>query len=145
MKRLYRITLIAEREFERTATRKAKETRDDLVRFAESRNLWTVKSARISNRAMPERTPKAPTDGETWDSIAAYQAIALMQGIADDMARILGNVKKPRLAWSPNRFCEGASGRRAVAHSHNSIGRKVRYFSGPRKGRVIPQAAEASA
>jgi len=139
MKRVYRITLIMEREFGAKATRAAKETRDRMVKIAESQILWSVKRVSITNKAKPERSPpqlREPEPERLYDEIAKNQMVLGMREIAADLAALLGNVKKPRIEWAPNRWCDGSFGN-AIAHSHNQNG--VRWIRGPRAGRKVPK------
>lgn len=135
MKRVYRITLVVEHEFDRKATRAAKDAKRDLELEANRRG-WVFVRASITNRAKPERMPPEPSPEKVYEEIAQGQALTELREIATDMAFILGNVKKPRVEFAPNRWCDGKFTYNA-AHAH--IQANVRWVRGPRAGRKIPK------
>ena len=137
MKRVYRVTLVLERTFDRTATGEAKDITGRVGAFAFERG-WGLAEHRITNRAKSERKPHEvePDPAQVEEDIAAGQALAMLREIAADMASILGNVKKPRVEYAPNRWCDGRFSHN-VCHAHNVNG--VRWVRGPRAGRKIPK------
>ncbi len=137
MKRIYRVTLVLERTFDRTATGEAKDITGRVGAFAFERG-WGLAEHRITNRARSDRKPcdVEPDPARIEEDIAAGQALATLREIASDMAAILGNVKKPRVEYAPNRWCNGKFTYN-VAHAHIQNG--VRWIRGPRKGRKIPK------
>src|SRR5437667_5958557 len=143
MKRLYRVTVTVEREFERVATREAKKVAIALGAEAIVRG-WTVAKKVVTNRARAERSEREkPIDfGTIWEDVAASQAITTLREIAADMAAILGNVKRPRVEYAPNFWCDGRFTYN-TAHAHNVSGvRWSRNLTGKYAkyaGRKIPK------
>ncbi len=143
MKRLYRVTVTVEREYERLARGSAEDIRNRLRLVAEQCG-WTFAKAAITNRARAERSERErPIDfGTIWEDVAASQAITTLREIAADMAGILGNVKRPRVEYAPNFWCDGRFTHN-TAHAHNVNGvRWSRNLTGKYAkyaGRKIPK------
>ncbi len=143
MKRAYRITIVIEREFQRKATREAKGDCARFVHILNASSVWKVVSSRITNRAKPERIPRTrpePNPASVFEEIGQGQALAELREIAADVGRLLGNVKKPRVEFAPNRWCKGGFSY-IVAHTHTHDARWSRNpeFAGERAGRKIPK------
>lgn len=127
MKRVYRVTVVAERTFERKATEQAKAMKALLKKTVEDEILWTVHRASVTNIAVPSKPP-APRPSER--KLAVDAQLETLRGIILDMAAILLNVKRPRLHLFPNKWCEE---RPSGAHAHTR---------GWHKGLVCITAAE---
>lgn len=145
MKRLYRITVVIEHEFGRKATREVRAAKDRLMRCAIGPGLygWTMIRASVSSSAKTERKTPTPKPNPEREAMDLWYEVALkeLRAIAADMAAILGNVKKPRIEYAPNRWCDGKfTHNTAHAHIHNNV-RWVRdrSLAGKRAGRKIPK------
>ena len=130
MKRTYTISLLVRGTFERKV--KAKREAERLLKSLRVSEPWVKTGTRVVSRAKPERTSPEPDPAMVEEKIAKGQALAELREIAADMAAILSNVKKPRVEWSPNRWCDGGD----RAHVH--IQKGVHWIRGPRNGRKIP-------
>lgn len=120
MKRTYRVTVVVERDYERKATGEAKAVRYKLLRAVEETG-WSVARTSITNRARPDRKAPDEDPAKVYEEMALGQALATLREIATDMAAILGNVKKPRVYYAPNRWCDGGFTHN-TAHAHTKDG-----------------------
>lgn len=142
MKRTYRISVTVEAAFNRKVNARAHRA---LIVKAMQRGLgkvplaildsYKVVGSKVTSKAASERAPKL----SILDPAEPLRDAMLvkLQVHADAMARLLGNVKKPRLRRWPNSKCgpqTGASGRwDAHAHVYNGVTWQMRDGRGVKR------------
>ncbi len=136
MKRRYRLKIVAEATFERKASVSVRRAKAGALRAlrASLGPEWALAGS-LSSTAKPARPPPPKP---TTRQLAIDAQLAVLRGILADMALILGNVKRPRLHLSPNRWC---GDRPTGAHAHSKGPNRGLICISPKEVlRTIPRA-----
>lgn len=136
MNREYQITLTVKGTFKRRPKRSTvKREAERLLKTLRVKEPWAPAGFDVRSRALVEKIPKAADPKKEAAEARKAEVLAELNEIAADLARCLGNVKKPRVRWRLNRWCDGEGLTRA--HVHNEA--TERFHGAKQKYVLIPK------